>query len=97
MQYARDRKSQFGGIKFMGTIFDDFGLKGGYNKILQIFEQIATGRFKTSVEHVNFLIAFLATSMPFWSREFMCTHIETFVEKFQAVMGTAEATNPLNL
>ena len=80
--YARDRKTQFGGIKFIGTILDDFGRRGGFDKIMSMFDLITTGKLKVTVEHISFVMIFLATSLPFWTREFMCTNMYTFVEKF---------------
>ena len=64
---------------------------------MALFDSIATGQLKTTVEHISFVMIFLATSMPFWTREFMCTHMMKFVDKFQAAMGTTQASNPLTL
>lgn len=55
---------------------------------MSMFDQITSGQLKTTVEHISFVMIFLATSLPFWTREFMCTEMQNFVEKFQAAMGT---------
>ena len=52
----------------MGRIIDNFGIKGGFTKIIDFFSKIASGEFKTSVEHVSYVLIFLVRTMPFWTR-----------------------------
>ena len=89
MQYGSARKNHYGGIKYVklpndnnfrhvGTIIDEFGLNNGFNNILRFMAQIKNGDLKVSVEHLGLVMVFLARTMPFWTREFMCTQIEMF-------------------
>lgn len=76
VQFANARKVQFfGGIKYFATMIDDFGSAGGFGRILVLFDQIKEGLYKISVEHISLIVTFLANTMPFWTREFMCTEI----------------------
>lgn len=73
MQYGRERKNHYGGIKYVGTIIDEFGLNNGFGNILKFMAQIKNGDLKVSVEHLGLVMVFLARTLPFWTREFMCT------------------------
>ena len=96
MQYGSARKNHYGGIKYVGTIIDEFGLNNGFNNILRFMAQIKNGELKVSVEHLGLVMVFLARTLPFWTREFMCTQIEMFNQAFVTAIGTKEASNPLN-
>ena len=42
------------------------------------------------------MMVFLARTMPFWHREFLCTQLSVFSDKFLAAMATRKNSNPLN-
>ena len=95
-QYGTHRKGHFGGIKYIGTIIDDFGCAGGFDRILTFFDRISSGQLKGSVEHVTLVVYYLAATVPFWAREFMCTMMPTFNEKLLAIFTSNQPGNPLN-
>jgi len=95
-QYGNYRKSHYGGIRYIGTIVDDFGLRNGFTHVLSFFEKIKQGEFKANVEHLCYVLVFLARTLPFWTREFMCTKMNFFNEAFLGAISTRKSSNPLN-
>lgn len=94
-QYGNHRKAHYGGVKYIGTMVDQFGLKHGFDYIYEFLRKIETGELKTSIEHISYVVVFLARTLPFWTREFMCTNMNKMVDRFLAAVGTNEASNPL--
>jgi hypothetical protein len=94
--YANHRKSHFGGIHYIATIIDSFGRAGGFEHIKAYFANIASGKVSSTIEHLGHIMVFLSRTMPFWHREFLCTQMDTFTEMFLGVLGTKQASNPLN-
>ena len=59
-QYAHYRKNIFGSVRSLSFYLNEFGHKGGFEKISKYFQDVSEGKIVTTTEHIDRLLSFLA-------------------------------------
>src|SRR3569833_2993463 len=86
------RPNFFANLKCITDYLNEFGIRGGFEKILHFMSVIDEKR-KLSLKHIQYLIDFLSKSQPLWHRQFSCYFIPKLRVIFEKILLY---TNPLN-
>ena len=54
---------------------NEFGHKDGFTDLFNFLEKLANGQIAITAKHFEYIVRFMAKTMPFWSREFLCSYI----------------------
>ena len=96
-QYAVHREGSSAGIKHFANFVDEFGHKGGFERILDFFNQVASGKVVASLEHLGLVLAFLSRTMPLWPRHFMCYYMKRVDQAYLGALAAEGKGSPFSV
>lgn len=78
--FAAPRSKFFARSQAIVDALNEFGLSGGFDKILEMLNSAAVGRTHLSLTHLVALCTFLCKTQPMWHKQFACKYIEQVTE-----------------
>ena len=96
--WAVFRKNFFSDLRCIPDYFNEFGMKGGFTKILEFMSRVDPNKPKT-LRHLYFLMEFMSKSCPLWHRQFACEYIPMLKNSFEKglLYTNSQNTGPIQL